>query len=68
MDQKSYVAPDGTKNIKRFKELSSIKWRPLSIFFTRSVAFVVDIPLNKIFVTVVSDLVNAQSRLQMKFK
>ena len=35
----------------KFKELSPIKWRPQSIFFTRSVAFVVGIiPLNKIFV------------------
>ena len=38
----------------KFKEIFSIKWRPLSIFYLRSLAFVVDIiPLNKIFVTVI---------------
>ena len=53
----------------KFKEFSSIKWCPLSIFYPRSVAFVVDImPLNKIFVTAVSDLVEIQRHLQMKFE
>ena len=53
----------------KFKEFSPIKWRPLSIFFTRSLAFLVDIiPLNKIVVTAISDLVNAQKHLQMKLK
>ena len=56
----------GTKKHKRkLKDFNPIKWRPLSIFFIRSVAFDVDIiPLSKIFITAVSDLVNTQSHPQ----
>ena len=71
LDQKSYVAIDNTKSIKRDSKnlFSSIKCRPLSIFFTISVALVEDvITLNKIFVPAVSDLVDIHSHLQMKFK
>ena len=54
----------------RFKEFSTIKWRPLSIFFSRSVAFILDIiTLNTIFVTAVSYLANtepATNEVEMK--
>ena len=49
----------------KFKEFIPIK----SIFLAILVAFVVYmIPLNNIFVTAVSDLVNKRSHLQMKYK
>ena len=56
----------------KLKEFSPIKWRLLSIFFARSVAFVLDIELviifalNKFVVTAVSDLVNTRGQLQTK--
>ena len=54
---------------KKFREFSPMMWRPLSTLFARSVALLADImPLNKIFVTAVSNLTNTQRRLQMKFK
>ena len=48
----------------KLKEFSPIKWHPISIFYARSVAFV----LNINFVASVSDLGNTQSILQIKFK
>ena len=54
----------------KLSELSPAKWRPVSSFFAGSVVFEVDvIPLNTIFVPVVSALVTTgQSKNEVKWK